>query len=40
MKITDIKRAVCVGDGVIGSNWTIQLIIHGLAMTLYDINDE
>ena len=37
---SDIKRAACVGGGVIGSSWAIQFAMRGLAVTLYDINDE
>ena len=40
MKVADIKRAACVGGGVIGSSWAIQFAMRGLAVTLYDINDE
>ena len=40
MKVADLKRAACVGGGVIGSSWAIQFAMRGLAVTLYDINDE
>lgn len=40
MKVADIKRAACVGGGVIGSSWAIQYAMKGLNVTLYDINDE
>lgn len=40
MTVTDIKRVACIGGGVIGSSWAIQFAMHGLDVTLYDINEE
>lgn len=28
MKVADIKRAACVGGGVIGSSWAIQFAMR------------
>lgn len=40
MTVTDITRVACIGGGVIGSSWAIQFAMHGLNVSLYDINDE
>ena len=40
MKVADIKRAACVGGGVIGSSWAIQFAMHGMEVVIRDINDE
>ena len=40
MNVSDIKKAACIGGGVIGSSWAIQYAMHGLEVSLYDINDE
>jgi 3-hydroxyacyl-CoA dehydrogenase len=36
----EIKKAACVGGGVIGSSWAALFAMKGIAVTLYDINDE
>lgn len=40
MKVEDIKKAACVGGGVIGSSWTLLFAMKGIDVCLYDINDE
>ena len=40
MNVSDIKKTACIGGGVIGSSWAIQYAMHGLAVALYDINEE
>ena len=40
MNVSDIKRAACLGGGVIGASWAIQFAMHGLDTALYDINGE
>lgn len=40
MNVTEIKKAACVGGGVIGSSWAIQFAMRGLEVALYDIDDQ
>ena len=40
MELKNIRRAACLGGGVIGSSWAIQFAMGGLDVALYDINDE
>ncbi len=36
----NIKNAATVGGGVIGSGWTLLFAMHGIKVTMYDINDD
>ncbi|MDR2741790.1 MAG: hypothetical protein LBB98_06505 [Treponema sp.] len=35
-----IRKAACVGGGIIGSSWAVQFAMKNLDVMLYDINDE
>lgn len=40
MKVSDMKKVACLGGGVIGSSWAIQFAMHGMAVTIRDVNEE
>jgi 3-hydroxyacyl-CoA dehydrogenase len=35
-----IRKAACVGGGVIGSSWAVQFAMKNIDEALYDVNDE
>lgn len=40
MKLEDMKKVACLGGGIIGSSWAIQFAMHGMDVTIRDVNDE
>ena len=40
MKAENIKNVACIGGGVIGSSWASLFAIKGLAVKVYDLDEE
>lgn len=40
MNVSDIKNVACLGGGIIGSSWAIHYTMHGINVTIRDIDDE